>query len=70
MSYFDKNACPACGHNKRKNYLDLEPDELLLVKKLPRNADFSDSQRKSHQFCARCWHEFVRGEELGGDHRA
>lgn len=69
MSNFVKSSCPKCGSNRRKNWYELDTEELLLVKKLPRNTDFSIEQRKQHQFCVKCWHEFTVNDGILNEYR-
>lgn len=63
MIEFLAESCPKCGYKKRKAWDDLNDDEFSLVKKLHRNTEFSAEERKTHEFCARCWHEFADTKE-------
>jgi predicted RNA-binding Zn-ribbon protein involved in translation (DUF1610 family) len=59
MDNFTGNICPQCGNEKLKSWHDLSADEQILIERLPASAEFSQTERKRHSWCPRCWYEFI-----------
>ena len=56
--------CPKCGEERLKTWDELKDDEREVVRRLPGSADYGIDERTSmHRWCARCWHEEIRGQE-------
>jgi ribosomal protein S27AE len=54
--------CPRCGAESLKSWAQLNEEERLVVARLPAAAEYSESERRRHRWCPRCWYEAVDDE--------
>jgi len=53
----DEQKCPRCGSNGFKLWTNLSDEELFAALRMPASAEFTESERRKHRICTRCWFE-------------
>ena len=56
--------CQKCGEERLRTWDELSDDEREVVLRLPGSAEYGERERKTHQWCARCWYEEVHSETV------
>ncbi|MBC7899811.1 MAG: hypothetical protein H7070_07120 [Saprospiraceae bacterium] len=57
MNSFQENSCPKCHYAKMKTWDELTAEQQMLAERLPGSAEYTQTERKKHRFCERCWFE-------------
>ena len=54
--------CPRCGEGRMRNWIELDEEERMIVRRLPLYSQVSADARESMiRWCTRCWYEETQG---------